>query len=138
MKNVDDFYVKIAYDVAAQSRCAKRKVGAVAVRDNSIIDFGFNGTCYGWHTNACEDMEGKTTDAVVHAEENIVCKCAREGKSLDKATIYITYAPCMRCSRLLYQAGVDKVIYVEDNDKGGKEMLLSLGVNLERYINGRQ
>ena len=136
MRNLDDFYINIAYDVAALSRCAKRKVGAVAIKGNSILDFGFNGTPYGWITNTCEDQNGNTTDAVVHAEENIVAKSARSGRSLNQSTVYITYAPCMRCARLLYQAGVDKVVYVEDNNKGGVEMLRRLGVIVERWQSG--
>ena len=133
MRELDNFYVKMAYSTAELSRCAKRQVGAVAVRGNSVIDFGYNGTPYGWETNVCENEQGKTTEAVVHAEENIVCKCAREGKSLLDSTIYITYAPCMKCARLLYQSGVDKVIYTEDNNKGGVEMLKKLGVKVEKY-----
>lgn len=126
----DWLYMDFALSVAKLSRCEKKKVGAVAVCGTSIIDFGFNGTSHGWHTNVCEDKDGKTTEDVVHAEENIVSKCARTGKSLEGSSVYVNYAPCKKCARLLFQSGVDKVYFLENNRHGGIPMLIKLGVNV--------
>lgn len=130
MRKLDNFYMAMAWDVSQLSRCVKRRVGAVAVKDDSILDFSYNGTCSGWWTNSCEDKNGNTTEEVLHAEENIVAKCAKNGRSMDGCTVFITYAPCKKCARLMYQSGVAKVVFDESNDKGGIEMLLSLGVEV--------
>lgn len=133
MRDLTDFYMTIAHEVSELSRCEKKKVGAVAVKDLSIIDFSYNGTCSGWHTNVCEDIDGKTTEEVLHAEENIVAKCAKNGRQLEHSTVYCTYEPCKRCARLLYQAGVSKVVFSEPNKKGGREFLEKLKIKVIKY-----
>lgn len=46
--------MRIAYQVASESKAEKRKVGAVIVKDNNIIALGYNGTPSGFD-NCCED-----------------------------------------------------------------------------------
>ncbi len=136
MNKFDKFYMDVAIQTSYLSQCAKKKVGAILVKDGNIISFGFNGTCTGWYTNVCEDTNFKTKEEVVHAEENAVCKAAKAGLSTDNSTMYITYAPCKRCSRLLHQSGIKSVIWLEDNDKGGKYMLDNLGIFNKKITTG--
>ena len=39
----DEYFIRIAEDVAGRSTCLRRKVGAVLVRDKRILTTGYNG-----------------------------------------------------------------------------------------------
>jgi len=103
-------FMRLAWEVASISHANKRKVGAIAVRDGSIIDFGFNGMPTGFN-NCCEDKHGETLPNVIHAEDNLIRKCKNNGKSLEGSTVFITKEPCVRCGRLLVVEGVCRVFY---------------------------
>lgn len=123
----DDLYMEMAKNVAKMSYCKRRQVGSVAVRDGNLLSFGYNGSLRG-HENNCEDAEGKTHSNVVHAEQNMICKAARDGVSLKDSTVYVTTMPCVTCSNLLIQAGIKRVVVLENyrDDKGFKTLGSSL------------
>ncbi len=106
----DSLYLDLARRIALMSYAEKRKVGAIAVKNNNILSFGFNGTPTGF-PNICEDQNNKTLPHVIHAEANLVSKAAAEGLSLRGSTVYVTTAPCENCSLLLIQSGVEKVVF---------------------------
>jgi dCMP deaminase len=106
----DSLYLDLAKRIALMSHAEKRKVGAIAVKNNNILSFGFNGTPTGF-PNKCEDDNNKTLSYVIHAEANLVSKAAAEGLSLRDSTIYVTTAPCDNCSLLLIQSGVKRVVF---------------------------
>ena len=106
----DSLYLDLAKRIALMSHAEKRKVGAIAVKNNNILSFGFNGTPTGF-PNKCEGEDNKTLPHVIHAEANLVSKAAAEGLSLRDSTIYVTTAPCDNCSLLLIQSGVKRVVF---------------------------
>ena len=97
---------------AENSYCVRRQVGALLVKDGSIISDGFNGTPSGFE-NICEDEEGKTKAYVMHAEANAITKVAKSSNNSNGATIYITTAPCIECAKLIIQAGIKRVVFSE-------------------------
>ena len=108
----DNTYLEIAELIASQSKATKLKVGAVIVKDSNIISFSYNGTPPGT-CNICEDEDNKTYPEVIHAESHAITKAAKMGISTDKATAYITHAPCISCAKLLYQSGIINVVFRE-------------------------
>ncbi len=109
-------HLKTAYIYAELSHAIKRKVGAVLLRDDRIVSLGYNGTAQGTD-NECEYWEGgvlKTKDEVLHAEENVIVFAARYGVETNGCSMVITHSPCMRCARLILQAGIKVVIYGEE------------------------
>ena len=46
----------------------------------------------------------------VHAEENVILRAVKSGKSLDGATMYVTHQPCCRCARMMINAGIKRVV----------------------------
>jgi dCMP deaminase len=40
-----------------------------------------------------------------------ISKLARSSESGDGATMFITHAPCMECSKLIYQSGIRRVYF---------------------------
>lgn len=97
---------------AENSYCQRRKVGALMVKDRTIISDGFNGTPAGFE-NVCEDESGVTKSYVLHAEANAITKVARSNNSSEGATLYVTASPCLDCAKLIIQAGIKRVVFDE-------------------------
>ena len=113
MNKFDERYMEMAAVWARNSYCKRRQVGALLVKDRMIISDGYNGTPSGFE-NVCEDDNGVTKPYVLHAEANAITKVAKSGNSSDGATLYVTAAPCMECSKLIIQAGIKRVVYREE------------------------
>lgn len=110
---LDKRYLRMARIWAENSYCERRKVGALLVKDRTIISDGFNGTPAGFE-NICEDADGVTKTYVLHAEANAITKVARSNNSSEGATLYITTAsPCLDCAKLIIQAGIRRVVFNE-------------------------
>ena len=103
-------YLRMARIWAENSYCERRKVGALIVKDKMIISDGHNGTPAGFE-NVCEDENHLTKPYVLHAEANAITKIARSGNNSEGATLYVTDAPCIECSKLIIQSGIKKVFY---------------------------
>ena len=124
----DIAYLKMASEWANLSYCKRKKVGALIVKDRMIISDGYNGTPSGFENN-CEDEEGRTNWFVLHAEANAILKIASSTQSCKGATLYITMSPCKECSKLILQAGIQKVVYTTVySDESGLEFLKDAGI----------
>ena len=125
------YYAEIANITANLSTANRLKVGCVITKDNRILSIGYNGTPSGW-SNECEE-NGKTKPEVLHAEANALMKLCRSTESSDGEALYVTHYPCIDCAKLIYQAGIKEVYYINDYEasKGsGKEFLFKAGVNV--------
>ena len=109
---LDKRYIRMANIWAENSYCERRKVGALLVKDRTIISDGFNGTPAGFE-NICEDADGVTKTYLLHAEANAITKVARSNNSSEGATLYITASPCLDCAKLIIQAGIRRVVFNE-------------------------
>ena len=109
---LDCRYLRMAHIWAENSYCKRRKVGALVVKDKTIISDGYNGTPSGFE-NVCEDDNNVTKPYVLHAEANAITKLARSTNSGEGATLYVTASPCIECSKLIIQAGIRRVVYGE-------------------------
>jgi dCMP deaminase len=126
----DKAYLKMAIEWGKLSYCERKKVGALVVKDRMIISDGYNGTPSGFE-NCCEDETGKTQWYVLHAEANAILKLAGSTQSAKDATLYLTLSPCKECSKLILQAGIKKVIYIDDySDNDGIEFLKNHGIEI--------
>lgn len=109
---LDSRYLRMARIWAENSYCERRKVGALLVKDRTIISDGFNGTPAGFE-NVCEDEAGHTKTYVLHAEANAITKVARSNNSSEGSTLYVTASPCLDCAKLIIQAGIRRVVFGE-------------------------
>ena len=103
----------MASEVAKNSHSCRSKVGAILVKDQNIIGFGWNGTPPGFD-NCCEDEAGNTVPWVIHAEQNVYAKAARAGISTLNSTLYVTLSPCYDCAKMIVQSGTKTVIFKEE------------------------
>lgn len=107
---LDCRYLRMAMIWAENSYCQRRQVGCLVVKDKRIISDGYNGTPSGFD-NICEDNNNVTLPFVLHAEANAITKLARSHNNSDGATLYVTDAPCIECSKLIIQAGIKRIVY---------------------------
>jgi len=120
----------MAREWAKLSHCNRKQVGALIVKNKTIISDGYNGTPSGF-TNACEDEEGHTHWYVLHAEANAILKVAKSTQNAEGATLYITLSPCRECSKLIIQAGIKRVVYLKQyKDQSGIQFLEKFGIQV--------
>lgn len=132
MEKFDQSYLEMASVWAKNSYCKRRQVGALLVKDKMIISDGYNGTPSGFE-NVCEDENGVTKPYVLHAEANAIIKVAKSGNSSLGATLYVTAAPCLECSKLIIQAGINRVVYRDDYRlTDGVDLLRAAGIEVEK------
>ena len=123
-------YLAMAKRWSELSHCTRKKVGALIVKDRMIISDGYNGTPTGFE-NPCEDEENYTKWYVLHAEANAILKVASSTQSCKGATLYLTLSPCCECSKLVYQAGIKRLVYDKAyKDTTGLEFLQKAGVEV--------
>jgi dCMP deaminase len=131
----DKAYLKMALEWGKLSHCKRKQVGALIVKDRMIISDGFNGTPKGFE-NVCEDEDNYTKWYVLHAEANAITKVASSTQSSQGATLYITLSPCKECSKLIFQSGIVRVVYItEYKDRAGLDFLIKAGVEVTQISN---
>lgn len=107
---------KLAKVWAERATCPRLSVGAVIVNaDHQVLATGYNGSVRG-HAHCLDHgcvLEGDHCVRAVHAEANALMQAARVGVSVNGALIYVTHTPCIACAKLLAQAGVGNLLYLE-------------------------
>ncbi|MGH1520296.1 deoxycytidylate deaminase [Chryseobacterium sp. JK1] len=132
MNKFDKAYLKMAQEWAKLSYCKRKQVGALIVKDRMIISDGYNGTPSGFE-NCCEDEDGKTHWYVLHAEANAILKLAASTQSAEGATLYLTLSPCKECSKLILQAGIARLVYINEySDDDGISFLRNHNIEIEQ------
>lgn len=131
----DSYFIEIAGVVSRRSTCPRANVGCVLVRDNRILSTGFNGACTG--QPHCTDVGCLMVDnhcqRAIHAEQNAIIQCALHGVSTNDATAYVTHFPCVACAKMLINAGVWRVVYLNDyNNARGDEFFRWAKIQLEQ------
>ncbi|MCC6839783.1 MAG: dCMP deaminase family protein [Flavobacteriales bacterium] len=128
----DKAYMRMALEWAKLSHCTRKKVGALLVKDGMIISDGYNGTPSGF-PNDCEDEQGLTLWYVLHAEANAIMKVARSTNNARGATLYLTHSPCKDCSKLILQAGIRRLVYMDAyKDTAGLDLLERGGLLIQQ------
>ena len=145
----EEYFMDITHLVAKRSTCLRRQVGAVLVKDKKILATGYNGAPS--RLEHCLDIgclreskgipSGERHELCrgLHAEQNAIIQAAYHGVEIRGATLYCTNHPCIICSKMLINAGIEKVVY-EDGyaDDLAKEMLRESGINTEKFKRKRR
>ena len=128
-----DYFMNIAREVATRSTCDRKHVGAVVVRDKTILSTGYNGSIKGLpHCDevGCEMVDGHCV-RTTHAEANAIVQAAKNGIQINQSEIYVTASPCYDCFKLIANAGI-KIIYYDEfyRDKRIIEKSKEIGIQL--------
>jgi dCMP deaminase len=129
----DDYFMNIAKVVSSRSTCERKFVGAVIVRDRTILSTGYNGSIRGMPH--CTDVGHMMVDghcvATIHAEVNAIIQAAKNGVSIDRADLYVTASPCWNCFKAIANAGCKRIIYGEFyRDERIFEVAARIGIEL--------
>lgn len=68
----------------------------------------------------------------VHAEMAVLTSCARNGISIEGATLYCSTFPCHNCAKHIVSAGIKRVVYIEPYPKSHTLELYSDSITLAR------
>ena len=111
----DEYFMSIAQVVATRSTCPRKYVGAVLVRNRTILSTGYNGSIRGMPHCSEEGhmMENDHCVATIHAEANAIIQAAKNGVMIDGGSVYVTASPCWNCFKQLANAGVVRIVYGE-------------------------
>ena len=111
----DEYFMNIARVVSSRSTCPRKSVGAVIVRDKTILSTGYNGSIRGMPhcTEVGHMMENGHCVATIHAESNAILQAARNGVMIDGGTIYVTASPCWNCFKEIANSGIRRIVYGE-------------------------
>jgi len=111
------YYMSLVNVVKLRSHDAETQAGAVLIKKDTgaVIATGFNGFVRGANDAALPNTRPEKYKHIIHAEENLIAHCARHGISMSGCEIYINFAPCEHCARLLWQCGIDTII-IESTD----------------------
>ena len=135
-------YMQTAKTFAELSHARRLKVGCIIVKDDRIISIGYNGMPSGWDNNCEHEIKWpngdvrflETKQEVLHAESNAIAKLARSNDSGDGATLFVTHSPCIHCAKLIFQSGINSVVYGENyRDDAGIEFLTKSGVVVDQW-----
>jgi dCMP deaminase len=137
----DTYFMGMAKLAATRSSCLRRAVGAVLVKDRRLLATGYNGVPSG--VTHCEVVgclrerlnvpSGERHELCrgLHAEQNAIIQAAYHGVSIRGAHLYCTNLPCIICAKMLINAGVRRIIYLEGySDTLTREMLDEVGMEL--------
>ena len=150
----DEFFMLHVYLVASKSKDPSTKIGAVIVRDNTVISEGYNGFCRKVNDNIAERWNRPEKYAwIEHGERNSIFNAARNGiKTLD-GVMFTQEVPCVDCGRSVIQAGIKEIVLhkqwsdiwkqiMQDKWKGAAEITLTMfkeaGINvrwLDKQLN---
>ena len=128
-----DYFMNIAREVATRSTCNRKHVGAVIVREKTILSTGYNGSIKGLpHCDevGCEMVDGHCV-RTTHAEANAIVQAAKNGIQINQSEIYLTASPCYDCFKLIANAGINVIYYDEFyRDKRIIEKSKEIGIQL--------
>ena len=122
-KNIswDSYFMSVALISSFRSKDIKTKNGACIVGENKkILGIGYNGLPKNfkdkkefWNDECDNDLINSKHSYVIHAEVNSILN---SNSNIQNSTIYITYLPCINCSKLIIQSGIIKVVFLEEKN----------------------
>ncbi len=145
----DEYFMRIALEVARRSTCMRRQVGAVVVLEKRILATGYNGAPSGLphcaEVGCLRDQmnvpSGERHELCrgLHAEMNALLQGARHGIRMEGGTLYSTHVPCSLCSKMIINAGIMRVVAATDYpDPFARGMLRAAGVSLDVLTTGNE
>lgn len=141
----DEYFMEITHLVARRSTCLRRQIGAVLVKDKNVLATGYNGSPSG--VAHCLDV-GCLRDKLgipsgerhelcrgLHAEQNAIVQAAKHGSNISGSTLYCTNQPCIICSKMIINAGIQRIVYENGYpDSLSMEMIAESGITIDKFV----
>ena len=140
----EEYFMEITRLVAKRSTCLRRQVGALLVKDKNILATGYNGTPAGiYHCSRTGCIRQKLQVPSgqrhelcrgLHAEQNAIIQAAKHGINIAEAVLYCTNYPCIICTKMLINAGISRVVYLDGYpDELARQMLEESGIAIQSF-----
>jgi dCMP deaminase len=134
--------MQIAQEVSTRSTCLRRQVGAIVVKDKRILATGYNGAPKGLRHCAevgClrEKMgvlsgENQELCRGLHAEQNAIIQAALHGVQIAGSSLYSTHKPCVLCAKMVINAGINEIFYLNGYpDRLADQLLSEAGIQVK-------
>ncbi|HMM20873.1 MAG TPA: cytidine/deoxycytidylate deaminase family protein [Selenomonadales bacterium] len=140
----DEYFMDITQVVASRSTCLRRQVGAVIVKGKRLLTSGYNGAPQG--LAHCGEVgclraalgipSGERHELCrgTHAEQNAIVQAALYGVAIEGATLYCTHQPCVACTKLIINAGIRRIVYLNAYpDDLALELIAGAGIDCECF-----
>jgi dCMP deaminase len=133
-KSKDVYFAEIADLVSSRSTCIRNQVGAVIVKESQILSTGYNGAPKG--LPHCDEVgclrqelgikpgERHELCRGLHAEQNAIIQAAYHGVAVKGAKMYATTKPCSICTKMIINAGITEIVYMEDYEDDLAQQLM--------------
>jgi dCMP deaminase len=119
----DGYFMQFALLARSRATCIRRAVGAVIVKNRNMICSGYNGApkglphaeevgCLRSHLNIPSGQRHEICRGL-HAEQNAIIQAAYHGHAIKDADMYVTTHPCSICAKMIINAGIRRVYYLE-------------------------
>lgn len=113
-----EYFMGVALLSSFRSKDPNTQVGACIINQkNRIVAIGYNGAPntlsdnhFNWNNDQNDYLESKYF-AVIHAEQNAILNA---NQSLENCVLYVTHYPCNDCGKLIVQAGIQQIFYLEN------------------------
>ena len=131
----NEYFMEIALLVRKRSTCLRRQIGCVLVNDKKIMATGYNGSPSG--LRHCGEIgclrkemgipsgERHELCRALHAEQNAIIQAAISGINISGSTVFCTHFPCSLCAKMLINAKISKIYYIEGYPDDLSKSLLS-------------
>jgi dCMP deaminase len=140
----EEYFMDITHLVAKRSTCLRRQVGAILVKDKMILTTGYNGAPSGLEhcldigclRDTLEIPSGERHELCrgLHAEQNAIIQAAYHGVEIRGTTLYCTNHPCIICSKMIINAGIERIIFEEGYaDALAQDMLAESKITVEQF-----
>ena len=119
----DEWFTEMALVVSKRSTCQHTSQGSVLVDGHGfVVSLGYNGSPSGLHHCEPDSVKGKSRTLCakhnqcmcIHSELNAIINAARHAALAEELVLYATSFPCCSCMKAVIQAGVKRIVYVED------------------------
>jgi dCMP deaminase len=117
------YFAAIARQVSTRSTCLRRQVGCVIVLGKRIVATGYNGAPSGLvhcdEVGCLREQQGIPSGERheicrgLHAEQNAIIQAALYGAAVKGANLYCTHHPCILCTKMIINAGIERIFYLE-------------------------
>lgn len=140
----DAYFMEVMEAISKRATCSRGRSGCVIAKDNQLLVTGYVGSPIGMEH--CDDVghqmkkmlhedESITEHCVrtVHAEQNAICQAAKNGVSIDGATLYCRMTPCRVCAMLIINCGIKRVVCERKYHAGSEteRMFKQAGIQLD-------
>lgn len=118
----DEYFLNLLEPIGSRGTCDRGRSGSVIVSPgHTIIATGYVGAppgqphCdeVGHLIRTVIDENGNQSQHCIrtlHAEENAILQCAKDGIKLEGATIYSRMVPCYNCAMRIVRVGIKRVV----------------------------